>query len=217
MQSSLPTVGPGALKNRDDPKIMGTDKEKTLYSAQDPYYKDLAERCVGNGVGIDMFLFTNTYIDVATLGMLSAVTGGQTYFYPNFSAPVNGVRFAEDLRRIITRPFGFDCLLRVRCSNGMRVVEHHGNFHMQNSTDLEFGVLDSDKSFSVQFKHEGKLDLHQNVSFQIALLYTTALGKRRLRVLNYQLRCTDQLSNVFRVADVDTTLNVLLKGGTQHE
>ena len=123
------------------------------------------------------------------------------------------MRFAEDVRRIITRPFGFDCLLRARCSNGLRVVEHFGNFNMQNSTDVEFGVLDSEKAIAVQFKHDGKLDTHQKASFQIALLYTTALGKRRIRIFNYQMGCSEQLTDVFRYADMDTTANVVAKGG----
>jgi protein transport protein SEC24 len=35
-QTRLPTVGPGALKHRDETKFQGTDKEKTLFIPQDP-------------------------------------------------------------------------------------------------------------------------------------------------------------------------------------
>ena len=69
MQSSLPMFGPGALKNREDPKIVGTEKEKTLFSPQDNFYKSLAEKCSRNGIGVDLFAFCSSYIDLATLGI----------------------------------------------------------------------------------------------------------------------------------------------------
>lgn len=67
-QTSLPTVGPGALKHREDPKLYGTDKEKTLFTVQDPFYRVSAEECVEAGIGINLFLFPSQYIDAATLG-----------------------------------------------------------------------------------------------------------------------------------------------------
>lgn len=67
-QSSLPTFGPGALKHREDSKLYGTDKEKTLFSPQDPFYRIIAEECVDAGIGINLFLFPSQYIDVASLG-----------------------------------------------------------------------------------------------------------------------------------------------------
>lgn len=41
-QSSLPTLGEGALKNRENPKFIGTDKEHNLLNAEDPWYKENA-------------------------------------------------------------------------------------------------------------------------------------------------------------------------------
>ncbi len=149
------------------------------------------------------------------IGAITSITGGQTYLYPNFHAERDGVKFAEELRRCLLRPFGFDGLLRVRCSNGLRVVEHFGNFYMKNSTDVEFGYLDSETAFAVQLKHDGKLDEHDNVYFQIALLYTTAFGQRRIRVLNSAFSVTPQMGNVFRCAEMDAIVNYISKAGTR--
>jgi hypothetical protein len=41
-------------------------------------------------VGIDTFLFSGQYTDVATLSVLSKYTAGSTYFYPAFSASRDG-------------------------------------------------------------------------------------------------------------------------------
>jgi protein transport protein SEC24 len=69
LQTCLPTVGVGALKSREDPKLYGTDKEKTLFEPQGPQLPKLAVECSNNGVGVDLFLFPSAYIDVATIGI----------------------------------------------------------------------------------------------------------------------------------------------------
>ncbi|KAF9090400.1 COPII coat Sec23p-Sfb3p heterodimer component, partial [Mortierella sp. GBA35] len=211
-QTALPTFGPGALRHRDDLKLYGTDKEKTLYAPQDDFYKKLAESCVDAGLSIDLFLFPNAYVDVATLGCLSTLTGGETHMFTNFNAERDGVKLAGEINRLVTRPFGFNALMRVRCSTGLRVAEHFGNFHMKNSTDLEIAGLDSEKAYGVLVKHDGRLDEKTEASFQVALLYTTADGRRRVRVHNFSTPVTTLLGNVFRWADMDTTINFLSKG-----
>ncbi|KAF9309272.1 COPII coat Sec23p-Sfb3p heterodimer component, partial [Linnemannia elongata] len=85
-----------------------------------------------------------------------------------------------NLAKLVARPFGYNALMRVRCSTGLRITEHFGNFHMKNSTDLELAGIDSEKAFGVLVKHDGKLDEKVEASFQVALLYTTADGLRRV-------------------------------------
>ncbi len=66
--STIPTIGPGALKHREDPKLYGTDKEKTLFVAQDNFYRVAGEECTEAGIAVDLFLFPSQYIDVASIG-----------------------------------------------------------------------------------------------------------------------------------------------------
>jgi protein transport protein SEC24 len=65
--ASLPTIGPGALKNREDVKILGTAKESTLLQAATTFYKTLAIDCSRAQVSVDMWLFSSAYTDLATL------------------------------------------------------------------------------------------------------------------------------------------------------
>jgi protein transport protein SEC24 len=120
IQSTLPSLGPGALKNRDDPKLYGTEREKSLFAPQDSFYTQLASECVQSGVSMDVWLFppANTYIDVATVGVLSALTGGDTHYFPNFNPAREGVQFAHDFMHSINREQGYRSALRLRCSNG---------------------------------------------------------------------------------------------------
>ena len=211
MHTSLPTYGLGALKPREDPKLFGTDAEKQLFAPQSGFYVQLAEQCVDAGIGVDMFLFPAAYIDVASVGALTSVTGGQTHLYSNFNVRRDAYKFAEELRRTVTRSFGYDCLLRVRCGNGLRVVEHFGNFYMKNSTDVGMGVCDSEKAIAVQFKHDGKLPEAGFVSFQVAMLYTSPFGSRFIRVINLELATTTEVGQVFKHSDIDACINFFAK------
>ncbi|TPX40911.1 hypothetical protein SeMB42_g05818 [Synchytrium endobioticum] len=210
-QTMIPSFGPGALANREDVQILGTDKEKTLYEPQDNFWKKLAHDYAGSGISVDLFLFPNAYIDVATVGIVSTMTGGDTFNYINFDAQRDGLKYMNDMLRLLARTFGYEALLRIRCSNGLSVKEYYGNFFMKNTTDVELAGIDSEKSIGVFLKHEGKLDERTDVSLQCALLYTAATGQRRIRLHNTTVPVAAVLGNLFRYAEMDTTLNFLAK------
>ncbi|KAJ3149333.1 COPII coat Sec23p-Sfb3p heterodimer component [Geranomyces michiganensis] len=210
-QTMLPTFGPGQLKNREDAKLFGTEKERTLYEPQEYFWPKLGQDCAADGISVDMFLFPTSYMDIATVGSVSALSGGELFVYPNFEVGRDGLRVARDLQNSLTRTFGFDALLRIRVSNGLKVSDHFGNFYMKNVTDVEMGGIDSSKAIGVAIKHDGKLDEKRESSFQAALLYTTATGERRIRVHNISVSNTSLLGNVFRYADMDTTICYLCK------
>lgn len=84
--SSLPIAAgaPGQLKNREDRKLLGTEKEKTILQPQCTSYNNLGQDCVMSGVSVDLFLMNNSYIDIATIGQISRMTGGEIYKYTYF-------------------------------------------------------------------------------------------------------------------------------------
>ncbi|KAL8280889.1 hypothetical protein RQP46_006568 [Phenoliferia psychrophenolica] len=210
-QTSLPTVGPGTLKHREDTKLYGTDREKTLFIPQDTFYRATAEECVESGIGVNLFLFPTQYIDVASLGVLPGITGGELFFHPRFEPVRDGGKLRAEIKRVAQRETGYSVTMRIRCSNGLRVADHFGNFFQRNVTDLEFGTLDADKAVAAKIKHEGKLDEKVDAHFQCAVLYTSATGQRRVRVHNLAVPVTNLLANVFRFADMDTTLAYIAK------
>lgn len=58
------------------------------------------------------------------IGLLSCLTGGETYYYPNFDATRDGEKFAFELKHNLTREFGYNALMRIRCSNGLLMTNH---------------------------------------------------------------------------------------------
>lgn len=74
-------MGAGALKNREDTKILGTAKESGLLQAGSPFYKTFAIDCSRAQVSVDMFLFSQAYQDVSSLG--------KCVFFFTFICPFN--------------------------------------------------------------------------------------------------------------------------------
>lgn len=239
MHSSLPQFGPGALQNREDPNKLslisgsaynlannsGNQNQgsqiqaamELLHPEKTNWWINLGESLVNYGIGVNMFLFPNSYLDLASVGAVASITGGTSQIYPNFLVGRDADKFEEDFHRIISRPFGYDCLVRVRCSNGLKVDSYLGNFHMKNATDIRLGVLDSVRSIGVTFKFDssGKLDSDstqgERASFQVAVLYTNPFGRRLLRVINMCLPTTREVGQIFKTADLDTCMNLVAK------
>ncbi|XP_014735427.1 PREDICTED: protein transport protein Sec24C isoform X3 [Sturnus vulgaris] len=210
--TSLPIAeAPGKLKNRDDRKLVNTDKEKTLFQPQTSFYNNLAKDCVAQGCCVDLFLFPNQYLDVATLGVVPYQTGGSIYKYAYFQLETDQYRFLNDLRRDVQKEVGFDAVMRVRTSTGIRATDFFGAFYMSNTTDVEMAGLDCDKTITVEFKHDDKLSEDSGALLQCALLYTSCAGQRRLRIHNLSLNCCTQLADLYRNCETDTLINYLAK------
>ncbi|XP_075072792.1 protein transport protein Sec24C isoform X2 [Mixophyes fleayi] len=210
--TTLPIAeAPGKLKNRDDKKLLGTDKEKTLFQPQTTFYNNLAKDCVAQGCSVDLFLFPNQYVDVATLGVVPYQTGGSVYKYTFFQVETDKERFLNDLRRDVQKEIGFDAVMRVRTSTGIRATDFFGAFYMSNTTDIELAGLDCDKTVTVEFKHDDKLNEDTGALLQCAILYTSCRGQRRLRIHNMALNCCTQLADLYRNCETDTLINYFAK------
>ncbi|KAK5875936.1 hypothetical protein CesoFtcFv8_026960 [Champsocephalus esox] len=210
--SSMPTAeAPGKLKNRDDKKLVNTDKEKTLFQPQKGVYEQLSKECVAQGCCVDLFLFPSQYVDVATMADVPSHTGGSVYKYNNFQVETDGEHFLTDLRKDVQKSIGFDAIMRVRTSTGFRATEFFGAIHMNNTTDIEMAAVDCDKALTVEFKHDDTLSEETGALMQCALLYTTINGQRRLRIHNLSLNCSLQLSELYKSCETDSLINFFAK------
>uniref|UniRef100_A0A4W6EG19 SEC24 homolog D, COPII coat complex component n=1 Tax=Lates calcarifer TaxID=8187 RepID=A0A4W6EG19_LATCA len=212
--SSMPTAeAPGKLKNRDDKKLVNTEKEKTLFQPQKGVYEQLSKDCVAQGCCVDLFLFPSQYMDMATMADVPSHTGGSVYKYNNFQVETDGEHFLRDLRKDVQKSIGFDAIMRVRTSTGFRATDFFGAIHMNNTTDIEMAAVDCDKAVTVEFKHDDTLSEETGALIQCALLYTTISGQRRLRIHNLSLHCSSQLSELYTRCETDSLINFFAKSG----
>lgn len=203
LSASLPNLGPGALKNREDSKILGTSKESTLLQAQTSFYKSFAIECSRSQVSVDMWLFSSAYTDVATLSGLPRYTGGQTYYYPSFNAArsEDALKFAHEFGTVISDPICLEAVMRVRASRGIRMSAFHGNFFVRSTDLLSLPAVPMDQSYAIEIQIEDPISA-PFVVFQTAVLHTTCYGERRIRVVTLALPTTSSISELY--ASVDT-------------
>ncbi|KAI9801720.1 MAG: COPII coat Sec23p-Sfb3p heterodimer component [Piccolia ochrophora] len=220
--SALPTWGPGRLFLRDDGKIHNTESEKKLFTTEHPGWKKTADKMLQSGVGVDFFLAAPNggYLDIATVdnnqsvesGHVSAATGGETFYYPNFHSPRDTTKLSKEIKHTLVRETGYQALMKVRCSNGLQVSSYHGNFVQHTfGADLEFGAVDADKAIGVLFSYDGKLDSKLDAHFQNALLYTTSTGERRVRCCNIVASVSEGGREGMRFVDQDAVVNIIAK------
>ncbi|KAH8719475.1 Sec23/Sec24 family protein-like protein [Phaeosphaeriaceae sp. PMI808] len=212
--AALPTWGPGRLFLRDDRNVHNTDAEKKLLKTEHPGFIKVAEKMVQSGIGIDFFLAAPSggYLDIATIGHVSAITGGEVFYYPTFHSPRDTLKLSKEIKHTVARETGYQALMKVRCSNGLQVSAYHGNFyHHTFGADLEFGVIDADKAIGVLFSYDGKLDPALDAHFQSALLYTTASGERRVRCTNTVASVSPNTGECMKFVDQDAVVSIIAK------
>ena len=100
--------------------------------------------------------------------------------------------------------------MKVRTSTGIKPVDYLGNFSMYGY-DVELAGLQRQTSMSVELKHEDKLNENSNVYIQMALLFTSLSGQRRIRVHNLSLSVCTQYSQMFSSCELDTLINYMAK------
>ena len=209
--TNLPnSMSPGQLKNRDDKKLLGSEKEKMLLAPQTEYYAQLGKRCVENGCSVDLFLMPNQYCDIATLSDLTRKTSGQIYKYDFFMADSHGQRLCDDLRFAVDGSVAFDAVMKVRTSTGIRAVDYLGNVSLYGN-DVEMAGVQRQTSMCVELKHDDKLNENSKVFVQMALLYTSVSGQRRIRLPNLSFTVCNQYSQMFSSCELDVLINYMAK------
>lgn len=215
VQTSLPSLGKGKLRHRENPKMMGTDTEHTLFAPDAgndaQYYKHKAVDFSRQQISVDTFLVGSTYLDVATVGCISRYTAGHVYHYPHFSRPCDADRLTQDIAHDLTRETGFEAVMRIRCTRGLRVTNFYGNFFIRGTDLLALPNVSQDTAFNVELAHEEVLTPGTIIGIQAALLYTTSSGERRINVHTMAAPVTTVLADLFKQVSPHAIGNMLAK------
>ncbi|KAH6796852.1 Sec23/Sec24 protein transport family protein [Perilla frutescens var. hirtella] len=208
-QNTLPSLGLGRLRLRgDDIRVYGTDKEHLLRVPEDPFYKQMAADFTKYQIAVNVYAFSDKYTDIASLGTLAKYTGGQVYYYPSFQSNVHKDKLTHELSRDLTRETAWEAVMRIRCSKGVRFTSYHGNFMLRSTDLLALPAVDCDKAYAAQLSLEDTLLTTQTVYFQVALLYTSSSGERRIRVHTAAAPVVADLGEMYRLADTGAIISL---------
>lgn len=198
-----PPSGIGAIKLREQHKLYGTDKEKELLKPIDGYWTSSAVECAKKQISFDVFMFADEYCELITVGQLCHLTNGSQNLFVNYNCAEDRLRLQAALDICLLQEAGYAAILRVRCSNGLRVKGYRGHYLTQDPHDMDLATVQGSSTFLVDFAHEGKLDIKSNAYFQCALLYTTRAGQRRVRVHTVRLPVSNTYATLYKSCDLE--------------
>ncbi|KAJ2545484.1 COPII subunit [Coemansia sp. RSA 1853] len=210
VMASPPTTGEGLVELRAEGRDLGTPRESELLRAQGTWYKNVAADCSRAQIAFDTVFLGQQAMDVATVAGLARYTGGTLLHYPAFMAGrPEAVRFASEFGRHLAGAAGLEAVLRVRASKGLRMSAYYGHFFLRSLDLLALPSVDPGRCYAVDLEIDETLP--PVVYFQTALLHTTALGERRIRVVTQAVPTTDNAHSVFHHADQSAIAALLAK------
>ncbi|XP_071697944.1 protein transport protein SEC23 D-like isoform X2 [Rutidosis leptorrhynchoides] len=232
--SGPPDYGPGQLDTRrygEQYASRGEDAELALLPEQTPFYKDLAAVAVQAGVCIDILAVTNEYTDLASLKFLSIDSGGSLFLYPN----TDDSTLPQDMYRMLSRPYAFNCVMRLRTSSEFKPGNSYGHFFPDPQYENVQHVIccDSYATYAYDFdfandtgfsKHTSELPMLQ-LAFQYTVVVppdehsTSGSGqtsrskytlKRRLRIRTMQFGVAHTFNELYDSVDPEVVLSILV-------
>lgn len=232
--SGPPDYGAGQLDTRrygEQYASKGEDADRALLPEQTPFYKDLAAVAVQAGVCVDIFAVTNEYTDLASLKFLSIDSGGSIYFYSN----TDDSTLPQDMYRMLSRPYAFGCILRLRTSTEFKPGNSYGHFFPDPQYENVQHIIccDSYATYAYDFEFANNVGFSRHGSelptLQIAFQYTVVVPpaelsnsesgsatrakhslKRRLRIRTLQFGAAQNVNELYDSVDPEVVLSLLV-------
>jgi hypothetical protein len=152
---------------------------------------------------------------LATFSVISNLTGGQVIFYPTNSRDVVDMKLKfeklhYDISRVLTRPNYYDVKFMLRYSIGIDTIEILGPFNKKLGEGFSIAGCDPDYAFAYNLKLSESLKNNQRYHFQLVCLYIDNFNQRYLRILNYTVQATSDMSKLYASTDVEALSKITI-------
>lgn len=157
--ANICSIGAGSLATRDDAKLYNSDKEKAIVSPANDHYAKMANECIQQRITVDLFYAMHQYksVDLTTIAVLPAQTGGDLHFMAPFDVNKHGEKLHYEIFRILTRTSGTEVQIKARVSGGLTITEYFGGFSYKEVPDISLASIDADKSIGFVIRNDEKL------------------------------------------------------------
>ncbi|XP_027345883.1 protein transport protein SEC24 isoform X1 [Abrus precatorius] len=230
--SGPPDFGAGQLDTRrygEQYASKREDADRALLPEQTPFYKDLAAVAVQAGVCVDIFAVTNEYTDLASLKFLSIESGASLFLYTS----TEDSTLPQDMYRMLSRPYAFGCVLRLRTSTEFKPGNSYGHFFPDPQYENVQHIIccDSYATYAYDFVFENNTGFSRNKSdvptIQIAFQYAVVVPpqddsggvstsrtkhslQRRLRIRTLQFGVAQNIHELYDSCDPEVVLSLLV-------
>jgi len=229
----LPTLGKGKLMNRmTAANDLKADYDKLIKRGNN-FFMDLSIMMTKYQIGCDLFQFQDRvqerYCDVSTVKAIARCTGGELFFYDGYSDSMFRESLTNDLYKLLSRDQGWESVMRIRTSRGIRIDHYYGCFYRRAADLLALPNVDPQKSIAIIMHHDGNGDSGGSpdsdskkgggnvlinepaIYVQSALLYTNSNGQRRIRVCTKQIAVTSSYEELFANVNLPVLCSVVAK------
>ena len=93
----------------------------------------------------------------------------------------------------------------------MNIDKYYGGFGEIADGTIQLSAMYADKTIAFTMKQSDKFRPGSQAYLQFAILYTTSNMERKVRVLNYTIAITDQISQVYSGIDMDAVLGLEIR------
>lgn len=118
------------------PKVLvNTSERLDLVNSTNSYFANTGSELAHCQISCDLFIFThgkNQYKNLATFADLARKSSGNLYYYPEFDARSNGMKFTNELYHCLTRKMAWEGVFRIRVSCISRDTSY-GNWTVANN------------------------------------------------------------------------------------
>lgn len=209
--ATIPNYGAGTLSFNKNENVTGHSKEKAVYTGNNQFFRDLADAFCKENIGLDMFLFPSLEMDLMNSARVSLASGGSVKMYSNFNPLEDDVKYIFDFKKAIGDTVGYQGHVKVRCSSGLQVKQYYSAGRVPDLASVH-----KNTNFDVLFSYDSKLNTKLDCHFQAAVLYTSILGVRKVRVINLVAAVSDRIVDAFSFVNQDVLLNLVVRDCVQH-
>ncbi|KAA8497733.1 Protein transport protein Sec24-like CEF [Porphyridium purpureum] len=212
--SSTPSCGLGSSVSSIP--VTSQSSADALSVESSAFFERLGETLALQYMAVDFFVAAEhgRPFDCASTALCVERSGGKVFYFPSFQFQESGDLLGRAWLRSLSAIRGFDAVLRVRTSRGIKVSHVYGHCYFPVSSELEgyMPVADADMALDVTFSVADRKDAVKEAAIQLAVLYTDIqTGQRRVRVHTILPSVTALPNDLFKTADVDAILSISAK------
>ena len=206
-----PQYGPRLVPPREiTPQTQETDLIHLPKGDSCKFYRDISFRLNRAACSVNLFCCSaDNKADIAVIGVPCGLTGGVCKYYGQFDE-VAAVKLHNDLYDVITQEYNYNCTLRLRCSEGIKLIRPQGTFSIQNKDLISYPILSPHNATCFELSIETPLN-YKNAYFQLAMLWTTKEMVRMIRIFTFSLPVSSDVNMIRSYIDEGAILCYLTK------
>lgn len=205
IECTPPMIGLGRISSTENLSFYGTDDESTLYlcSKDEIVYDELGTACCFSSVCIDFIVACREHVHLAEQQILADRTGGSVYLCNEIGTVYTNSYLTEIhgyIQNLVLKQHNWDAVMKLRVSNGLTIENVSGHCIQNDDDEVVIPLLDNHTTIEFVFDLPKYLN-EKDVYLQLAILYTTEFGERRIRLFNQRLLVTETYSQYFKGID----------------